>query len=290
MRITLKQLRTFDAIARSGNVSRAAEEIALSQSAASMALAELEQHLGASLFHRQGKRLALNDYGRWLQPQVYQLLQQAQAIELSARSDELQGRLVVGASSTIGNYLLPALIAHFVQLHPAVQLDLKVGNTEQVVDDMLHMRIDIGLIEGPCHSHKLLVQRWRSDELCIFCSPGHPLATRQRPGLKALQQQRWILREAGSGTREVFAIASQGKLDPVDVILELGNSEAVKQAVKTGVGLGCLSRLAIAAEIEHGELHVLPTRGLDLRRDFFMLQPAKSLDSTLMKTFKAAIS
>lgn len=289
MRITLKQLRTFDVIARLGNVSRAAEEIALSQSAASMALAELEQHLGASLFHRQGKRLQLNDYGRWLQPQVHQLLQQAQAIEFSASNDELQGRLVIGASSTIGNYLLPALIAHFVQLHPAVQIDLKVGNTEQVVEDMLHLRIDIGLIEGPCHSHKLAVQRWRTDELCVFCSPGHPLARARRPALHALQQQRWILREAGSGTREVFAIASQGKLEPVDVVLELGNSEAVKQAVKTGLGLGCLSRLAIAAELEHGELHVLPVKDLNLARDFFMLQPTDSKDSALVKVFKEAL-
>lgn len=290
MRITLKQLRVFDAVARNDNVSRAADEIALTQSATSMALADLEQHLGASLFHRQGKRLQLNEYGRWLQPRVHQLLEQAAEIERSAQAETLQGILNVGASTTIGNYLLPTLIASFVDAHPQVQVNLRISNTEQVIDDMLHMRIDIGLIEGPCDSHKLQVNRWRQDELLVFCSPDHPLALRKRLKLEQLNKARWILRESGSGTREIFSRAIADQLDTLDVALELGNSEAIKQAVKTGLGLGCLSKLAISAELEHGELAVLHVPKLDLQRHLYLLQHPGGYDSTLSRGFKEAIA
>ncbi|ROS05791.1 DNA-binding transcriptional LysR family regulator [Sinobacterium caligoides] len=271
MKITLKQLRVFDAIARLGNVSRAAEQIALSQSAASMSLADLEQHLGSPLFNRHGKKLQLNDYGRWLHPKVHQLLQQAENIELSAHSGELHGHLIVGASSTIGNYLLAAMVAEFVKLHPDIHIQLRVANSEQIVDDMINLRIDLGLIEGICHSHQLIAQPWRSDELITFCSPSHPLAQLDSVSLAELEQQQWILRESGSGTREIFTLATQHKLKHLMVALELGNSMAIKQAVKTGLGLGCMSRLTLASELRHGELVALPTPELQIERQFYLL-------------------
>jgi DNA-binding transcriptional LysR family regulator len=289
MRITLKQLSVFNAVAKTSSVSKAADSIALSQSATSMSLAELENQLGAPLFHRHGKRLQLNDYGRWLQPKVHQLLQQALEIEHSANSEFLQGHLKISASSTIGNYLVPAMIGEFAKTHPQVEIDLSVGNTEQVIDDMLHLRADIGLIEGPCHTQQLSCQPWRTDSLKVFCRPDHHLADRNKVSATMMANESWILRESGSGTREIFSLACQGIMSNLKVKLELGNSEAIKQAVKTGLGLGCLSELALASEIKHKELKVLNTPELKLNRELSIVQTKNIHQSVLLKEFKLHI-
>lgn len=289
MRISLKQLAVFDAVARLGSVSKAAEDISLSQSATSMSLAELESHLGAPLFHRLGKRLSLNDYGRWLQPKVHQLLAQAKEIELSSKHDTLQGSLKIGASSTIGNYLVPATVAAFVKTHPEVSIHLEVANTEQIVAGMQSLSFDIGLIEGPSHAPQLDTKIWKKDELVIFCNPNHPLAKQTTVSAEDLTAAQWVLRELGSGTREVFSLATQSILMNPQVKLELGNSEAVKLAVKTGLGLGCLSSVAIQTELQAGSLVKLKTEFINLKRNFFLIQRKDSYQSQLIKTFIDAL-
>lgn len=285
MKISLKQLSVFDAVARLGSVSKAAEDVALSQSAASMSLSELESHLGAPLFNRHGKRLSLNDYGRWLQPKVHQLLQQAYEIESSREHDKLQGTLKIGASTTIGNYLVPSSIADFVQIHQEVNVSLEIGNTEQIVMGMQNLKFDIGLIEGPSHAPQLISSVWRKDKLKIFCSPAHALAKKPTITKEDLCNEQWILREQGSGTREVFSLACQGLMANPQVKLELGNSEAVKLAVKTGLGLGCLSELALQDEVEAGSLIALNINFINLSRDFFQIQRKDTYQSQLMKAF-----
>ena len=289
MRISLKQLSVFDSVARLGSVSKAAEDISLSQSATSMSLAELESHLGAPLFNRHGKRLSLNDYGRWLQPKVHQLLIQAKEIETSSNNEALQGNLKIGASSTIGNYLVPSTIAAFVQAHPQVNINLTVANTEEIVAGMQSLSFDIGLIEGPSHAPQLNTEVWKSDKLVIFCSPQHPLAKKNKISIEDLTDAQWVLRELGSGTREIFSLATQNVLMNPQVKLELGNSEAVKLAVKTGLGLGCLSNLAIQAEISAGTLVKLPCDFINLKRNFFLIQRKDGYQSQLMKHFISKI-
>ena len=281
-RITLRQLSVFDAVARHNSVSRAAEEIALSQSAASMALADLEQHLKAPLFSRQGKRLLLNDFGRSLQPRVHALLRDARDIERAASQEQLQGECRIAASSTIGNYLIPGLIADFVSQHPQVHIDLEVGNTVQVEEAMLNLSADLGLIEGLCHRPQLLAERWRTDTLRVFCAPDHPFAQQDLVRLIELNDANWILREPGSGTREIFTMATWGKLDQLVVRLELGNSEAIKQAVRTGLGLSCLSESVIAEELAQGQLVALNVPELDLKRQLSVLKRREQQDSRLM--------
>jgi len=285
MRISLKQLIVFDAVARLNSVSKAAEDISLSQSATSMSLAELENHLGAPLFNRHGKRLNLNDYGRWLQPKAKQLLVQAKEIELSSQGNILQGNLKIGASSTIGNYFLPSFIAAFVDKHPQINIHLEVANTEQIVSGMQNLNFDIGLIEGPSHAPLLNTKIWKNDELVIFSSPTHPLANKKQVTTTELQAAQWILREQGSGTREIFSLATQKTLMNPKVKLELGNSEAVKLAVKTGIGLGCLSQLAIQAELDAGTLVKIEDHDFDLTRNFFIIQRKDSYHSQLLTLF-----
>ena len=286
MRITLKQLSVFAAIAKHENISQAADEAALTQSAMSMSLKELESQLSSPLFHRHGKRLKLNNTGLALQPRVQQLLQLAEEIERLALQDELSGVLRIGASSTIGNYLVPAIIAEFLEANPDVHIDLKVANTQQIVDDMKHLRIDIGLIEGLTDAPKLDKKIWRHDELKIFAATSHPLAGQRHLSFKQLAETAWILREQGSGTRDIFTHATHDKFEPEAQLLELGNSEAIKQAVKTGFGISCLSELAINAELKHKELKVLDVRGLDLSRKLFIIKHKAQISSRIELAFE----
>ena len=157
MNITMRQLEIFTAIATYGNVTRAASELLLSQSAASMALAELENQLGQKLFSRNGKKLVLNEAGRALMPKAAELLERLAEIgELfNSGSSRFAGSIRVGASSTIGNYLIPQYLGRFVDKHPAVDIILEVGNTDQIINSLLDYKIDIGYIEGICN-HKLI--------------------------------------------------------------------------------------------------------------------------------------
>lgn len=286
MRITLKQLTVFAAIAEHENISQAAQDVALTQSAMSMALKELESQLQSPLFHRQGKRLKLNATGMALQPKAKQLLQLAKEIENLSDQDKLAGQLRIGASSTIGNYLAPAIIADFLRDHREVDIDLKVGNTRQIIDDALHMRIDIGLIEGLCDSPQLNQTTWRQDDLKIFCSPDHPLTQKKKLSYDDLAQTAWILREPGSGTRDIFSQAVYNKFQPQAQLLELGNSEAIKQAVKTGFGISCLSELALSAELHYGELRELSIPALDLHRRLFIIKHKSQYNSRIEQAFE----
>ncbi|MCY4043629.1 MAG: LysR family transcriptional regulator [Cellvibrionales bacterium] len=289
MRITLKQLRVFAAVARFENMTQAAEDIALTQSAMSMALKELESQLNAPLFHRYGKRIKLNHKGESLLPKVLQILQLAQEIEYQAGLDSVAGLLRVGASSTIGNYLVPAIIADFLKQQDAIDIDLKVGNTQQVIQDVLHHRLDIGLIEGLCDEPQIERIPWKEDELVVFASANHPLAKKSLLTVDDLKKVQWILREAGSGTREIFSHALGGKFQPEQRILELGNTEAIKQAVKTGFGISCLSKLAIASEVKYKELVVLPVEGINLKRQFFIIKHQVHTDNSLIEIFEEAL-
>ena len=213
MNITLRQLEIFAAIAEQGNVTRAAEELLLSQSAASMALAEFENQLGEKLFSRSGKKLCLNESGRTLLPRVMELLARTAEIECMFASSgrELAGAVKVGASSTIGNYLITSYLGQFAQENPAVELSLEVGNTEQIIGSLLDFNIDIGYIEGLCQHPKIITRKWIRDKLVVFASPRHPLVAKKQLSIADLAAAKWILRERGSGTRVIFENALVGR-------------------------------------------------------------------------------
>lgn len=182
MRLTLRQLLIFTAIADAGSTTAAGLRLALSQSATSGALNELENLLGAQLFDRVGKRLLLNDNGRSLLPQARALLESAQDIESqlgggsgAAGHDAMATRLRIGASTTIGNYLLPALVASYLRAWPAAGVDVQIGNTRDVAGAVTRLEVDMGLIEGPCREADVRVVPWREDDLVIVCAPMHPL-------------------------------------------------------------------------------------------------------------------
>ena len=257
LRYSLKQLEVFVAIAQGGSARGAAEKIARSQSAASSALAELESTLAVQLFDRVGRRLVLNENGRALLPHAVALL--GHGAELQALfTDEHAAPLRVAASLTIGEYLLPALIASWQQAHRASQVRLVIANSSEVIAAVVNMDADLGFIEGPQTHPDLLVQPWLTDELVVVAAPGHALA-HGRAGKKMLRGATWILRELGSGTRQASDHWLIQHLGQVNVGFELGSTEAIKRLAAAGTGLACLSRHAAADDLRTGRLIEIKT-------------------------------
>lgn len=285
--VSFRQLQVFATVARLGSVSAAARELCLSQSATSQALSELERQLGVALFERHGRRLRLNDLGRQLLPRAEQLLDGVEAFVAAATEPEgeLHGVLDVAASATVGTYLLPGLVGRFSEAHPGTDLRLRLRNTHEVISDVLRLEADLGLIEGECREPRLESESWCEDRLVVVCAPSHRLAGQARLNDAALAEAAWILREPGSGTREVFEQAMRDRGVLPRVRMELGQHEAIKQAVLAGLGLGCLSRLSVAGELARGELVPLDSE-LDLRRTFSLVWHPERYRSPLWQAFK----
>lgn len=252
LRLTLRQLEVFAAVARGGTTRAAGDEISRSQSAASNALGELETVLGVQLFDRVGRKLVINENGRALMPRVAGVLEDAaetQALFTAAHAAPLR----LASSYTIGEYLLPSLIADWKSAHPRSHVLVDIANTHDVFESVAGFRADIGFIEGS-HSHReLAVRKWRTDHMVIVSQPGHHLAGRKATG-RQLANAGWVLREPGSGTREASDRWLTPQLSELRVELELSTNEAVKRAVAAGIGLGCLSELAIRDAVQHGWL------------------------------------
>ncbi|WP_440216926.1 LysR family transcriptional regulator [Chromobacterium piscinae] len=251
LRISLRELEVFVAVAELDTVTRAAERVALTQSAASQALDRLEQGLGAKLFDRVGRRLLINEHGRLLLPRARALLDAAGDVQGLFDGGGLALR--IGASTTIANYLLPSLLAAFRRDWPQARLELEVANTRDIVEAVAAFRVDFGLIEGPCHHPELLASPWRQDELLVFAAVSHPLAGRKVAAAE-LAEAEWILREAGSGTREEVERVLLPHLMRLSISMELGHSEAIKHAVAAGLGVSCLSRHVVADLLATGSV------------------------------------
>ncbi|CAN7718898.1 LysR family transcriptional regulator [Variovorax sp. LjRoot84] len=266
LRLTLRQLQIFVAVAQSGSTTAASTAIALSQSATSAAVNELERLLSLRLFDRTGKRLLLNDNGRALLPRAQALLHGASGVERMARdgSAQLQA-LRIGASTTIGNHVLPALLAGFLDGHQHAAADWRssvaIGNTGDICARVAAFDLDIGLIEGACHEPSLEVHPWLRDEMVVVAAPAK--ARRSDPAerwpVKALRDVVWLLREPGSGTREATDQALLPHLRSYRRSIELGSSEAIKHAAAAGLGVACLSRWVVDDLVRAGYLRKLAT-------------------------------
>jgi DNA-binding transcriptional LysR family regulator len=296
-RLTLRQVRIFVAVARAGSTMAAAKEIALSQSATSAALNELEALLGGKLFNRVARRLVLNEHGRSMLPPARWLLDAARAIESefgeAGRSSAPQLR--VAASTTIGNYVLPRVIAAYRRKQEAAQFAVEIGNTGQVAKAVADFEVDLGFVEGPITQPHVSVLPWMTDELVIACSPRHPLArahaarrgARRRVSLAELGEVTWLLREPGSGTREVVERVLQPHLHRLRTELDLGSAPAIMEAAAEGLGITCLSRHAVGDMVRLERLVVLETALPALRRGFYLIHHERRYMSPTLERFIA---
>ncbi|WP_299734916.1 LysR substrate-binding domain-containing protein [uncultured Endozoicomonas sp.] len=285
MHITLRQLEIFRAVAQFGRVTGAAESLYISQPAASMALSELEKHLGPLFDRNQGAGLKMNDAGRALLPKACELIDRAKELEMqfAGTGSYKSGLLVMNASSTIGNNLLPKMLSKFSKENQGIRVEMDIDNTRVIEQRILDFKIDLAVVEGTCVHPDIAVTTWLADELVIICRPGHPLANKSNIPLTALSDEFWVLREQGSGTRELFDEMIAPQLNSPKVAMILNRSEAVKQAVSDGVGIACISSLAAKSALDSGHMATIGVIGLNLKRHFYLITHKKKYRSAVFE-------
>ena len=285
MRLTLRQLEVFVAIARDGNVTHAADRIAMSQSAASTALAELERQFGHPLFDRYGKRLRLNEIGRAAMPKALELLDRAAEMEGLLAGKSVPHSLRLGASLTIGNYLCPSLMERFRALYPNAQVKLEIDNSSRIAERVAGFDLDMGLIEGHVTHADLILTDWSGDRLAVFCAPMHPLAKRRKASIDRVLAEEWVVREAGSGTRQALDLAMAPYRDRWKIALELEHTEAIKSTVAAGRTIGCVSRLALTEALKSGSLVEIDIVDMGLERRFYFVLNREKYRTPGMEAF-----
>lgn len=260
--MTLEQLRIFVAVADSLHVTRAAQGLNITQSAASASIAALESRHGMRLFHRIGRRIELTEAGRSFLPEAKAVLARAAQAELvlTELSGLQRGSLTLHASQTIANYWLPPRLHAFRQLYPGIALNLTIANTTEVGDAVGAGAADLGFIEGDLENPLLAQIPVPGDRLLLVVGPQHPWASAQAVTPADLKQAAWVLREKGSGTRQNFELGlRQHGVDPtgITVAFELPSNEAVRNAVEAGAGATVLSSLVVADSLFAGRLRVI---------------------------------
>jgi len=268
MALNLHHLRIFARVAQEGGFTRAARSLHLSQPAVSKAVRELEQQTGAPLLERAGRATHLTSTGEALFARARELfaVEQTAEEELRALRGLERGVLRVGASTTIATYLLSPYLARFREAHPGVALRVSSANTRAIARALLERRLDVALVEGPVRHPQIEVVPWRDDELVVIAPPAHRLAKRRSIPLSAVAGESFIVREPGSGTRRVAERALAAQRVTIDVALQFGSTEAIKQAVAAGLGLAFVSRFAVSDQVALGRLAAVSVREAALGR------------------------
>lgn len=290
VRITLRQIAVFEAIARIGSVARAADEIGLSPSATSMSLKELETHLGVQLFARSGRRLLLSEQGRKMLEMARGILVQVGDMEALSMPEEVRGRLRIGAVAPVGNYVLPRLCAAFMRTHPGVRIELRVLPSQDVMKGVQKMALDLGFVGAPVNSSDLEAAPWLRDGLAVCVAPHHPLAGSGAVKLANLANESWLLEKMQSSERISFTVEALKYLNSLNIIFEADSVEAIKHAVRDGAGLACLSRLAVEDEIKRGELVTLDVPELHFTRIFSLVHRRDTQQSDACRAFHRFVS
>jgi DNA-binding transcriptional LysR family regulator len=273
--MTLEQLRIFAAVAERGHMTRAAEHLGMTQSAVSAAIRALETQYGATLFNRVGRGIELTDAGRRFLPEARGVLCQAATARaaLEDLSAGTRGRLSIAASQTIASYWLPRRLTAFHAAYPDVRLDVTIGNTRQVETAVAEGAADLGLVEGRTDHPRLSRQRVDHDRLVMVVSSAHPQPACLKGGKLDLQAVSWVIREEGSGTRDVLEDLARREgidLDALRIFLVLPSNEAVREAVEAGAGATIISEHVVARDIAAGALTPIEI-GLP-KREFALLR------------------
>ncbi|WP_201605866.1 LysR substrate-binding domain-containing protein [Psychrobacter immobilis] len=295
-KITLKQLAVFVSIYQTGSTSRASEELHLSQSAVSSALTELESRLQMPLFERVGRRLNQHPNAHPIYIQAQAIL--GQSLTLEHYHQYQAGQIHIGASTTIGNYVLPSLLGKLYEALPDANVDMYIANTQEVVSEVEQLNIDIALVEGmprPVDMKVIEQHKWRTDTLVIFAKRDSKwlqgIATYSEDEdcyqltINQLAQLPLLVREAGSGTRQIIDEQLLKYLPNAEVVKAIHQSEAIKHMVSADIGLGCLSQHVIETELATGELVQVNVAGIDLSRTWWLVWHKARHQSPIWQTF-----
>ena len=292
MALNFNLLRSFVLVADASSISGAARAGFASQPALSKAIRELEKQLGLPLLERSARGVTLTEAGALLHEHARALfaLEQQTEMALSALRELDGGTLRVGATTTLASYVLPPLLGAFRQQHPRVTLRLERDNSRGIEAKLADYALDVAFIEGTPSHPNLVGRAWREDEVVLICAPNHALATRELAWPADLQNESWIVRERGSGTRQwVERALAPFDLPPSDA-WEIGSAEAIKSAVASGLGIAFVSRAAARDQIALGKLCVVRVAEIEIRRPFYRLEVEGRPRSPVVKAFEAFLA
>ncbi len=284
-----RRLQVFHAVARQLSFTKAAEALFMTQPAVTFQIKQLEEHFSTRLFDRGHGRIALTPAGDIVLDYAERILGLSAELDtrLKEMTGEVAGALLIGASMTIAEFLLPQVLGEFRARHPKVLPRLIVANSETVESRVAEYTLDLGFIEAPSHLPALVSDFCANDELQVLCAPGHPLAQLISVTPRQLLKHSFISREPGSGTREVtdnYLQAAGIRPDSLDTVMELGSPEAIKGLVSTGLGFAIMSRATIAKELRLGQLVAVPLAP-QLMRTLSVVYPKEKFRSRLANTF-----
>ena len=266
--MNLHHLRLFAAVVDHGGFTKAAAQLNLSQPAISKSLTELERQLNVRLIERSGRSTRLTDAGRTLHARARELFGVEKLAERELREIRglKRGRLRIAASTTIATYMLPLALGRFHRRRPSVHLSATSANTRTVTRLLLESRVDVALVEGPVAHERIEVLPWKEDELVVIAPPDHPLLNAESVSPADLERWEFLVRERGSGTREVSerALAAHGVR--LRRTIRVGGTESIKQGVAAGLGLAIVSRAAAVDQLSLGRIAILSVEGLVIRR------------------------
>jgi DNA-binding transcriptional LysR family regulator len=282
MKLTLRQMQIFLNVVHSGHLTNVAKEMKLSQSAISMSIKELENILDRPLFDRINKKLVLNEVGRSFHQEISPIFKKLADIEYEFKNSENKGMIRVGASTTIVDYLMPNIICSYMSAYPNVKISLKEGNTQEIAKMIKEGSIDIGFVEGFISEYDIIQEKIGKDELVIVTANE---ALSKVCNIQELAEKRWVLREEGSGTREVFLEYIKEKVDTLNIFLELGHTESIKGILKNRECFTCISKISVEEELHQKTLFKIPVKDFSCKRDFLMIYHKDKYHSTLFEKF-----
>ena len=284
-----RRLQVFYTVARQLSFTKAADQLFMTQPAVTFQVKQLEEQFNTRLFERTHGRIALTPVGRLVMEYAERIL--ALTEEMEARvadiSGAIAGPLLLGASTTVAEFILPQILGEFKGAHPEVQARMMVANSETIVNRVADHTIDVGLIESPSYLPSLQNEVCCDDELVVICAPDHVLAKRSAVKAQELAAIPMVRREPGSGTREFTDNYFRGNglaLDDINLLMELGSPEAMKGVVETGIAIAIVSRATIAKELKLGTLVAIPLAPR-LMRTLSVVHPREKFRSRLLTTF-----
>jgi len=286
------KLKVFCTVAETRSFSKTSEIIHLTQPAVSLQIQALEEMYETKLFDRSSSRVTLTPAGEVLYKYAKEILALYASAEkvIGEMTGLVKGSITIGAGSTIGNYLLPSVISDFRKTHPKIKVHLFVANMQRVIELLNAGNINVGLIEGDVKRQKIVVEKLLSDELLLIVPPHHSWAKRKEVSIAELIEEPFILREAGSGTRQTIEkfLARHGiTLQSMKVSMVLGSTQAIKEAVENGLGVSIISRWAARKESKYGTLNMLSFKEEKMVRNFSLITYKNSVSSHAIEEFLA---
>lgn len=282
-----QMLLVFVNVAEKKNFTHTAKELCMTQPAVSQYIQTLERAVGAKLLERSNKFVRLNKAGEIVYHHAKEIL--GLYTRMHCLIDDLQhtarGVLSVGASYTFGEYLLPHIVASLHKRYPSIKPAISIGNTRDIVELVLSHKIDVGIIEGEFKHDRLVIEPFAKDRMYVVCSPGHRLAKQNKVSISELSEETWIIREAGSGTREATErMFGEYKFQPNN-LMEFGSTQIIKESVEAGLGISLLSYWAIRKELSLNSLTLLQVDGTPMFRNFSLVTPVTLFHTKATEVF-----